>query len=79
MSLISVFMIILFNDSDVLVKTEDGAGKEERLRHIVEQARGHVVDMDHLVGYECNAAHDEQHGTGVLRDFESRVVFHGVR
>ena len=32
--------------------------------------------MDDLIGYECDAAHDEQHRTDVLRDFEA-FVFHG--
>ena len=36
---------------------------------------GDVLDADHLISYEGDAAHDEQHRTGILRDFESRV-FH---
>jgi len=35
--------------------------------------------MDHLIRHERDAAHDEQHRTGVLRDFEAFVVFHGLR
>ena len=77
MSLIAVFMVMLFDDTDVLVEAEDGTGEEERLGDVVEQTASHVVDVDHLVGHERDAAHDEQHRTGILRDFEARV-FHGI-
>ncbi len=70
-------MVLLFDDSDVLVEAEDGAGKEERLGDVVEQPIGDVVDVDDLIGYERDAAHDEQHRTSILRDFEARV-FHGI-
>ena len=79
MSLIVVFMVMLINDSDILVETEDRACQEERLRHIIEQAPCHVVDFDHLISHEHDAAHDKQHRTGIRRDFEAVVVFHGVR
>ena len=69
---------MLINDSDILVEPEDGACQEERLRHVIEQTSSHVVDLDHLIGHERDAAQDEQHRTGVLRDFEA-VVFHGIR
>ena len=72
-----VLMVVLFDDTDVLVEAEDGAGKEERLGDVVEKTGGHVVDVDHLVGNEGDAAHDEQHGAGILRDFEA-FVFHSV-
>ena len=36
-SLIVVFMVILFDDFDILVESEDRAGQQERLRHVVEQ------------------------------------------
>ena len=62
---------------DVLVESEDGAGQQERLRHVVEQSRGHVVDADNLVGNQCDAADDEQHRTGILGGFEA-IVFHGI-
>ena len=68
---------MLVDDSDVLVEAEDGAGQEERLRHIIEQTRGHVADLDHLISHQRDTAHDEQHRTGVLRDFEAFLVFHG--
>ena len=78
MSLIVVFMVMLINDSEILVETEDRACQEERLRHIVEQAPCHVVDLYHLISHERDAAHDKQHRTGILRDFEAFVVFHGL-
>ena len=74
----AALMVLLFDDADVLVEAEDGTGKEERLGNVVEQTASHVVDVDHLVGHERDAAYDEQHGTGILRDFEARV-FHGIR
>ena len=67
---------MLVDDSDVLVQSEDGTGKQERLRHVIEQPTSHVVDLDDLIRHERNAAHDEQHCTGVLRDFET-FLFHG--
>ena len=66
------------DDADVLVEAEDGAGQEERLSDVVEQARGHIADVDDLVGYHQDAAHDEQRRAEVLGCLES-VVFHGVR
>ena len=68
-------MIVAFDDADVLVESEDAARQQERLRHIIEQSAGDVLDADHLIGYQRDTAHDEQHRTGILRDFESRV-FH---
>ena len=74
-SLIVFFMVLFFNDSNVLVESEYRAGKQERLGHVVEQACGDVVDHDDLISHQRDAAHDEQHRTGVLRDFKARV-FH---
>ena len=68
-------MIVAFDDADVLVESEDAARQQERLRHVIEQSAGDVLDADHLIGYQRDTAHDEQHRTGILRDFESRV-FH---
>ena len=34
-------------------------------------------NVDHLVSHHHGAAHDEQHRTGILRDFEAFLVFHG--
>ena len=68
-------MIVALDDFDVLVEPEDAARQEERLRDVIEQSGSDILDADHLVGYEGDAAHDEQHRTGILRDFESRV-FH---
>ena len=50
--------------------------QKERLRHIVEQPTCHVVNLDNLIRHQRNTAHNEQHRTGVLRDFET-FVFHG--
>ena len=77
MSLKFSFMVMLLNNSDVLVEAEDRACQEERLRHVVEQTISHVVDVDDLIRHERNAARDEQHRTGVLRDFET-CVFHSI-
>ena len=68
-------MIVAFDDADVLVETEDAARQQERLRHIIEQSGSNILDADHLVGYERDTAHDEQHRTSVLRDFKA-CVFH---
>ncbi len=77
--LIVVFSIfVAFDDSDVLVEAEDAASEQERLRHIVEQTGSDIVDFDHLISYERDAAHDEQHRTGILGDFEAFVDFHGL-
>ena len=54
-------MVVVFDDADVLVETEDGTSQEERLGHVVEQPCGHVFNLDDLVGYEGDTAHDEQH------------------
>ena len=37
------------------------------------------MDIHHLISHERDAAHDEQHRTGILRDFEAVLVFHGIR
>ena len=56
---------ILLDELEVLVEAEDRPGQQERLRHIVEQPRGHVVDLDHLVRHQRDTARYEQHRTGV--------------
>ncbi len=66
-------IVVALNDFDVLVEPEDAASQQERLRHVIEQSAGDVLDADHLIGYERDTAHDEQHRTSILRDFESRV------
>ena len=70
-------MIVLFDDTEILIQSEDAACQQERLRHVIEQSAGDVLDANHLVGYERDTAHDEQHRTGILRDFEAFLVFHG--
>ena len=72
-----VFMVVFLNDTDVLVQSEDGTCQEERLGDIVEQTARHVVNRDHLISHQCDAAHDEQHRTGILRDFKAHV-FHSI-
>ena len=68
-------MFVAFNDLDVLVEPEDGACQEERLRHVIQQSGCDILDADHLISYQRDAAHDEQHRTGILRDFKP-CVFH---
>ena len=70
-------MVLFLNDFNILVEAEDRAGQQERLRHIVEQPCRHIVDLDDLISHQRDTAHDEQHRTGILRDFEA-LVFHGV-
>ena len=70
-------MIVLSDDTEILIQSEDRACEQERLRHVVEQPARHVVDLDHLVSHHHDAAHDEQHRAGVLRDFKAFLVFHG--
>ena len=70
-------MVVVFDDADVLVETEDGTSQEERLGHVVEQPCGHVFNLDDLVGHESDTAHDEQHRTGVLGYFEA-FLFHAL-
>ena len=82
--LLKVFLVLPFFNlsgykTHILIEAEDRASQQERLRHIVEQPRRHVVDLDHLIRHERDTAHDEQHRTSVLRDLEAFVVFHGVR
>ena len=77
MSLIIPLMVMFSDDSDILVESEDRAGQQERLRHVIEQPRRHVVDLDHLISHQRDAAHDEHHRTGILRDLEALVLIHG--
>ena len=62
----------------IIVEAEDAGDEQEGLGDIDQQTVRHVVDHDDLIGHQRNAAHDEQHRTGILRDFKSRV-FHGIR
>ena len=61
----------------IIVEAEDAGDEQEGLCDIDQQAVRHVVNHDDLISNQCNAAHDEQHRTGVLRDFKARV-FHSV-
>ena len=67
-------MFVAFNDFDVLVEPEDATCQEERLRHVIEQSGSHVLDADHLVGYQRDAAHDEQHRTSEVHSGTDPVV-----
>ena len=61
----------------IIVETEDAGDEQKGLGDIDQQAVRHVVNHDDLIRNQRNAAHDEQHRTGVLRDFKARV-FHSV-
>ena len=75
-SLIVVFSIDFLGDKFyIIVEAEDAGDEQEGLGHIDQQTVGHIVDHDDLISHQRNAAHDEQHRTGILRDFKSRV-FH---
>ena len=78
-SLIVVFSIDFPCDEfNIVVEAEDAGDEQEGLGDIDQQAAGHIVDHDDLIGHQRNAAHDEQHRTGILREFKSRV-FHSIR
>ena len=75
-SLIVVFSIDFPCDEFyIVVKSEDAGDEQEGLCYIDQQTVGHIVNHDDLIGHQCDAAHNEQHRTGILRDFES-CVFH---
>jgi len=61
----------------IIVEAEDAGDEQEGLSDIDQQSVRHVVDHDDLIRNQRNAAHDEQHRTGVLRDFKA-CVFHSV-
>ena len=78
MSLSCVFSIDFSCDEfNIVVEAEDAGDEQEGLGNIDQQAVGDVVDHDDLIRNQCNAAHDEQHGTGILRDFKA-CVFHNT-
>ena len=61
----------------IIVEAEDAGDEQEGLCHIDQQSARHIVDHDDLIGHQGDAADDEQHRTGVLRDFKARV-FHSL-
>ena len=61
----------------VIVEAEDAGDEQEGLCHIDQQTIADIVNHHDLIRHQSNAAHNEQHRTGILRDFESRV-FHGI-
>ena len=78
MSLSCVFFIdFSCNEFNIIVEAEDAGDEQEGLGDIDQQSVRHVVDHDDLIRNQCNAAHDEQHRTGILRDFKAHV-FHSV-
>ena len=78
MSLSCVFSIdFLCDEFYIIVEAEDAGDEQECLGDIDQQSVRHVVDHDDLIRNQRNAAHDEQHRTGVLRDFKARV-FHSL-
>ena len=78
MSLSCVFSIDFSCDEFyIIVEAEDAGDEQEGLGNIDQQSVRHVVNHDDLIRHQRNAAHDEQHRTGVLRDFKARV-FHSV-
>ena len=78
MSLSCVFSIDFLGDEfNIIVEAEDAGDEQEGLCYIDQQAIADIVNHHDLIGYEGDAAHDEQHRTGVLRDLKSRV-FHGI-
>ena len=62
---------------NIIVEAEDAGDEQEGLGDIDQQAVRHVVDHDDLIRNQCNAAQDEQHRTGILRDLKARV-FHST-
>ena len=78
MSLSCVFSIdFLCDEFYIIVEAEDAGDEQECLGDIDQQSVRHVVDHDDLIRNQRNAAHDEQHRTGVLRDFKAHV-FHSL-
>lgn len=63
---------------NIIVEAEDAGDEQEGLGHVDQQTVRNVVDHDDLIRYQRNTAHDEQHRTGILRDFKS-CVFHSIR
>ena len=63
---------------NIIVEAEDAGDEQEGLGDIDQQAVRDVVDHDDLIRNQCNAAHDEQHRTGILREFKARV-FHSKK
>ena len=73
-----VFFIEFFTDKfKVIVEAEDAADEQESLGDVDEQTIRDVVDHHDLIRHQSDAADDEQHRTGILRDFKARV-FHSI-
>ena len=61
----------------IVVESEDAGDEQECLGDIDQQTVRHVVNHDDLIRNQRDAAEDEQHRTGILRDFKV-CVFHSV-
>ena len=78
MSLSCVFSIDFSCDEFyIIIEAEDAGDEQECLGDIDQQPIRHVVNHDDLIRNQRNAAHDEQHRTGILRDFKAHV-FHSL-
>ena len=78
MSLIVVFSIDFAGDEFyIIVESEDAGDEQECLGDVDQQPVRHVVNHDDLIGHQGDTAHDEQHRTSVLRDFEA-FAFHVI-
>ena len=77
MSFMVFFIDFLGDKFQVIVESEDAADEQEGLCHIDQQTIADIVNHHDLISHEGDAAHDEQHRTGILRDFKARV-FHSI-
>ena len=66
------------NEFYIVVEAEDAGDEQEGLGDVHQQAVRDVVNDDDLIRHEGDAADDEQHRTGVLRDFKARVFHSSV-
>ena len=72
-----VFSIDFLGDKFyIIVEAEDAGHEQEGLGNIDQQTAGHIVNHDYLISHQCDTAHNEQHRTGILRNFETIFTFH---
>ncbi len=67
----------VFEFRRIVLQPKNRPGQEEGLADIVQQACRHILDGDDLIRNKCNATHDKQHCTSILRDFET-IRFHNI-
>ena len=65
------------DEFNIVVEAEDAGDEQEGLGNIDQQTVRHIVNHDDLIGNQRDTAHDEQHRTGILRDFKA-CVFHSI-